>query len=52
MNDHDNDDFGEMNRIDDAPTNVVTVDVFSPETPVQSCQHNLHKQRLSLQILL
>jgi hypothetical protein len=45
VSDHDNDNFGEMNRTDKDPTNVITVGVFLPETPVslpaQSAQTEL-----------
>jgi hypothetical protein len=33
MNDHDDNDFGEMNPRIKGPANMMTVAVFSPETP-------------------
>jgi hypothetical protein len=34
VSDHDNENFGEMNKTDEDPMNVITVGVFLPETPV------------------
>ena len=34
MSDHGDEDFGEIDRIDEAPTNVISVGVFLPDTPV------------------
>jgi hypothetical protein len=47
MSDHGEDDFGEVDRTNEAPTNVISVGVFLPDTPVSLPTQPTHTELIS-----